>query len=247
MSRHTFSHNNEFSEDVISRMVSTDEFMNDCVLHQESYLQSALEANQAAGLDNIDVAPNQGKLFYLLAKLVNAKNILEVGTLGGYSAIWLAKSLPADGRLITLEIDDKHAEIAKANIKKAGFEDRVEVRIGPALETLKVMEAEGWGLGKEKGVFDMVFIDADKPNNWEYLQYALKFARVGTAIIVDNVGRKGKLADENFTEGPRGQDVLHTRRMFKNLGQDSRLEVSALQTVGCKGWDGFALAVVVDL
>lgn len=228
-------------------MISTDDFMNDCILHEDSYLKSALDANQAAGLDDIDVAPNQGKLFYLLAKLVNAKNILEVGTLGGYSAIWLAKALPSDGKLITLELDQKHAEVARANIAKAGFEHKVEVRIGPAINTLKEMEAEGWGLGKEKGVFDMVFIDADKPNNWEYLEYALKFARVGTAIVVDNVGRRGRLADENFTEGPRGQDVVHTRRMFKNLGKDSRVEVSAVQTVGCKGWDGFALAIVVDL
>lgn len=231
----------------MSRMVTTDEFINDCVLHQEPSLQAALDANQSAGLDDIDVAPNQGKLFYLLAKLVNAKNILEVGTLGGYSAIWFAKALPKDGKLITLELDPKHADVAEANIKEAGFAEKVEVRLGPALESLEKMEAEGWGLGKDKGVFDLVFIDADKPNNWEYLEYALKFARIGTAIVVDNVGRKGKLADENFTEGPRGQDVVHTRRMFQNMGKDKRVEVSAVQTVGCKGWDGFALAVVVDL
>ncbi|POS70544.1 O-methyltransferase family 3 [Diaporthe helianthi] len=133
MPRHTFTHNNEFAEETISKMISTDEVMNDCILHKDSYVKSALDVNQADGLDGIDVAPNQGKLFYLLAKLVNAKNILEVGTLGGYSAVWLAKALPSNGKLNTLELDQRQSEVARANIERAGFEDKVEVRIGPAL------------------------------------------------------------------------------------------------------------------
>ncbi|KAI1379253.1 O-methyltransferase-domain-containing protein [Hypoxylon crocopeplum] len=237
----------DFSDEVFSRIVSTDQFISDCVIPPDQALESAIQASASANLENIAVAPNQGKLFHILAKLASAKNILEVGTLGGYSAIWLAKALPPNGKLITLELEPKHAQVAEANIKNAGFENVVEVRVGPALETLQKMDAEAWGVGKKNGPFDMVFVDADKPNNWEYVDRALKFSRVGTVIVVDNVGRRGMLADGSVMEGQRGRDVVGTRRMFEMMGKDKRIDVTAVQTVGVKGWDGFAVALVVEL
>ncbi|KAM3071651.1 O-methyltransferase [Clarireedia jacksonii] len=220
-----------FSEEIYSRMAAADKYICDNIVPQDQALTSALQANAAAELDNIDVTPNQGKLFYLFAKMISAKNILEVGTLGGYSAIWFAKALPADGKLITLELERKHAEVAESNIKNAGFEDKVQVRVGPALETLEKMETEEWGVGKKNGPFDLVFIDADKEHNWEYIDRALKFSRVGTVIVVDNVGRKGRIADPNFTEGNAGKAVVGTRRMFEMMGKDRRLDSSAVQTI----------------
>lgn len=228
-------------------MAAADEYICHSIIPQDPALTSALQANAAARLDSIDVAPNQGKLFYLFTKMISAKNVLEVGTLGGYSAIWLAKALPEDGKLVTLELEPEHAQVAESNIKNAGFEDKVQVRVGPALETLKKMETEEWGVGKKNGPFDLVFIDADKENNWEYVDQALKFSRVGTVIVVDNVGRKGRIADPNFTEGDAGRSVVGTRRMFEMMGKDKRLDASAIQTIGSKGWDGFALALVVEL
>jgi predicted O-methyltransferase YrrM len=247
MSSHDSNTSGRFSEEIYSRMAAADKYICDNIVPQDQALTSTLQANAAAELDSIDVAPNQGKLFYLFAKMISAKNILEVGTLGGYSAIWFAKALPTDGKLITLELEPKHAQVAESNIKNAGFDDKVQVRVGPALETLKKMEGEGWGVGKDNGPFDLVFIDADKQQNWEYVDQALKFARVGTVIVVDNVGRKGRIADPGFTEGYAGSAVVGTRRMFEMIGKDRRLDASAVQTVGSKGWDGFALALVVEL
>lgn len=238
---------NVFSQDVWDRFVATDKFIDDCVLHHDPVQEDLLAKNKAAGLPDIDVAPNEGKLFYLFAKSISAKNILEVGTLGAYSTIWFARAVPAGGKVITLEINPQHAKTAEANIKTAGFADTVDVRLGPALETLEKLEAEGWGQGADKRSFDFVFIDADKENNWEYVEWALKFAHVGTVIVVDNVGRRGKLADASFTEGRIAQTVVHTRRMFEEMGKDKRLEVTGVQTVGCRGWDGFAYALVVAL
>ncbi|KAH9906963.1 O-methyltransferase-like protein family 3 [Xylariomycetidae sp. FL2044] len=248
MSAHVFYNDtNNFSEEVCSRIFSADKFISNCVIPKDPALDSALKANAAAELDNIDVAPNQGKLFYLLAKLVSAKNILEVGTLGGYSAIWFSKALPEDGKLVTLEIEPKHARVAEANIKNAGFEHKVQVRVGPALDTLRNMEDEGWGVGKENGAFDLVFIDADKIHNWDYVEYGLKFGRVGTVIIVDNVGRQGRIGDPTFTEGGQGANVVGARRVIEMMGKDKRLDATVLQTLGVKGWDGFAMAVVGSL
>ncbi|KAJ8065665.1 hypothetical protein OCU04_006337 [Sclerotinia nivalis] len=231
MSAYDFKWNRDFSEEVCSRLVSADKFICDSVLPHDPILNSALKANVAAGLDNIDVAPNQGKLYYLLARLASAKKILDVGTLGGYSAIWFAQAIPGDGKVVTLPVEPKHAQGAESNNKNAGFEKKIQVRVGPALDTLKKMESEGWGLGKEN----------------EYVDHAAHFSRGGTLIVVDNVGRRGKTADETCTEGQFGDDVVGTRRMFEMMGKDKRIDVTAVQTVGSKGWDDFALALVVEL
>lgn len=196
--------------------------------------QAALEANAAAGLPAIDVSPAQGKFLYLLAKSTAARHILEVGTLGGYSTIWLARALPADGRLVTLEIDPHHAEVARRNLEEAGVGDRVEVRVGPALDSLAA-------LAKERiGPFDFVFIDADKEHNADYVDAAIDLARPGALILVDNVVREGGVLDDRSTDSK----ILGTRRLYDTLANEPRLEATAIQTVGAKKWDGFILAVV---
>lgn len=193
-----------------------------------------LEANAAAGLPAIDVSPAQGKLLYLLAKAIGARRILEVGTLGAYSSIWLAQALPADGRLITLEIDPVHAGVARGNLQKAGVGDKVEVRIGPALESIAA-------LGKEKGPpFDLVFIDADKEHNPDYVKAAIDLARSGALIIVDNVVREGRVLDASSAD----PNIRGTRRLYEMLAKEPRLEATAIQTVGTKGWDGFVIGMV---
>jgi len=197
-------------------------------------LDAARQANAAAALPAIDVAPNQGKLLYLLAKLVRAAKILEIGTLGGYSTIWLARALGADGRLVSLEFSQKHADVARSNIERAGLSGRVEIRVGAALESLPLLFEEGLA------PFDFIFIDADKPNNPGYLEWAIKFSRPGTLIIVDNVVRDGAIADSSSTDAA----IQSTRRMFELMSVDPRISSTALQTVGCKGYDGFAMAVV---
>ena len=196
--------------------------------------QAALEANAAAGLPAIDVSPAQGKFLYLLAKSTAARRILEVGTLGGYSTIWLARALPADGRLVTLEIDPHHAEVARRNLEEAGVGDRVEVRVGPALDSLAA-------LAKERiGPFDFVFIDADKEHNADYVDAAIDLARPGALILVDNVVREGGVLDDRSTDSK----ILGTRRLYDTIANEPRLEATAIQTVGSKKWDGFILAVV---
>ncbi|HET8966503.1 MAG TPA: O-methyltransferase [Candidatus Acidoferrum sp.] len=202
----------------------------------DSALEAAIQANAAAELPAIDVAPNQGKLLQLLARLVRANKILEIGTLGGYSTIWLARALPPDGRLISLEFSPKHAEVAKSNIQRAGLSDRVQIRVGAALDSLPHIEKEGLA------PFDFIFIDADKPNNPGYLEWAIKLARPGTLIIVDNVVRDGAVADASNTDPA----IQGTRKMFASMSRDTRLSATALQTVGSKGYDGFAMAVVMD-
>ena len=197
-------------------------------------LDAARQANAAADLPAIDVAPNQGKLLYLLAKLVRAAKILEIGTLGGYSTIWLARALGADGRLVSLEFSQKHADVARSNIERAGLSGRVEIRVGAALECLPRIYQEGLA------PFDFIFIDADKPNNPGYLEWAIKLSRPGTLIIVDNVVRDGAIADSSSTDAA----IQSTRRMFDLMSGDPRISSTALQTVGCKGYDGFAVAVV---
>lgn len=207
-----------------------DRYLIDALIGSDPMQEQTLEANRAAGLPEIDVAPNQGKLLYLIARLAGARRILEIGTLGGYSTIWLARALSADGRLITLEYNPKHAEVAAANIARCGLSDRVEIHTGPALESLPHLT----------GPFDLIFIDADKPNNAAYLEWALKLSRPGSAIICDNVVRSGAVID------PASADpgVIGTRRLLDALRADPRLDATAIQTVGMKGYDGFALAIV---
>ena len=188
----------------------------------------------SAGLPSIDVSAPQGKLIHLLARMMGARKALEIGTLGGYSTIWLARALPDGGRLVTLELSARHAEVARRNVARAGLESRVEIRTGAALETLPKIEAEGLG------PFDFVFIDADKTNNAAYLEWALRLSRPGTAIVVDNVVREGGVADA----ASRDPDVVGVRRMFELMAREPRLSATAIQTVGAKGWDGFALAIV---
>ncbi len=213
---------------------SVDQYMNDKLVHSDSALDEALRANEAAGLPAIGVAPNQGKLLALLARVQGAKRILEIGTLGGYSTIWLARTLPTGGKLITLELDRKHAETAAANIARAGLSSVVELRVGPALESLATLQSEG------SDPFDFIFIDADKPNNAAYLAWALRLSRLGTIIVVDNVVRDGAIVDPS-TSDPRVQGA---RSVFDMLASEPRLYATALQTVGSKGYDGFVLALV---
>jgi predicted O-methyltransferase YrrM len=173
-------------------------------------------------------------MLYLLAKMRNAKRILEIGTLGGYSTIWLARALPAEGRLITLEFSELHAQVAAENIARAGLADRVEIRVGPALESLVELAGEG------EEAFDLIFIDADKPNNPHYFDWAMRFSRPGTVIMGDNVIRDGEIVDPASTD----DRVVGSRRLLELMGSDERIESTAIQTVGLKGYDGFALGVV---
>jgi predicted O-methyltransferase YrrM len=194
--------------------------------------QAASEGSVAAGLPKHEVSPPQGKLLYLLARMAHARAILELGTLGGYSTIWLAHALPHDGRVVTLEADEEFAAIARANIERAGLGDRVDLRVGPALATLPEVE----------GPFDLIFIDADKRSNPEYLEWALRLAREGTVIVADNVVRGGEVLDPASPD-PSIQGV---RRFLDMVAAEPRLDATAIQTVGSKGWDGFVLAVVSE-
>ncbi|WP_326583162.1 O-methyltransferase [Streptomyces sp. NBC_00487] len=199
-------------------------------------LEAALRDNEAAGLPAIDVAANQGKFLHLLAQIQGARRILEIGTLGGYSTIWLGRALPADGRLISLEYSARHAEVACRNIARAGLDGLVEVRVGPALESLPKLTDEN------PEPFDLVFIDADKANNPHYVEWALKLTRAGSVIVVDNVVRGGRVADADSTE----PDVRGTRAAIELIATHPKLSGTAIQTVGTKGYDGFALARVLD-
>jgi predicted O-methyltransferase YrrM len=213
---------------------SVDRYLVENLIPSDPILNEAMQANSAAGLPAIDVAPNQGKLLHLLARIQGAKRILEIGTLGGYSTIWLARALPSNGKLITLEAEAKHAEVAKANIARAGLSAIVELRLGPALESLPKLHNEG------APPFDLIFIDADKENIPGYLEWSLRLSRPGTIIVVDNVIRDGAVIDPKDSD-PRVQGV---RRFFQMVASDPRLDATALQTVGGKGYDGFTLAVV---
>ena len=215
---------------------AVDHYISDSLSLSDSALDAALAANAVAGLPSIDVSPSQGKLLQLLAQLRGARRILEIGTLGGYSTICLARALPEGGRLVTLEVDAKHAEVARSNVARAGFANVVEIRVGPALETLARIKEEG------AEPFDLIFIDADKPNNPTYLAWALKLSRRGSLIICDNVVREGAVADANDPD-PRVQGA---RRFFEMLGAEPRLSATAVQTVGSKGYDGFAMALVIS-
>jgi predicted O-methyltransferase YrrM len=200
----------------------------------DAALDAALETSAAAGLPAINVAPSQGKLLYLLARTIGARRILEIGTLGGYSTIWLARALPVDGRLISLEAEPRHAEIARANLARAGLGDVVDVRAGQALDILPQLVDEG------QGPFDLFFIDADKPNNAAYFDWALRLGRPGSVIIVDNVVRGGRVVDAADDD----QQVQGVRRLLERMAQEPRVDAAAVQTVGSKGYDGFAIALV---
>ncbi len=213
-----------------------DRYISDWLIPPDPALEAALEASDAAGLPAINVAPNQGKLLMLLAQIRGARTILEIGTLGGYSTIWLARALPLDGRLVTLEADTKHAEVARANIARAGLDGKVELRVGRALDTLPQLQAEGLG------PFDLVFIDADKQSSAEYFAWALRLSRRGSLIIADNVVREGRVLDgESRDAGVRG-----VRRLYELFAREPRVSATAIQAVGAKGYDGFALALVVQ-
>ncbi|HTZ66989.1 MAG TPA: O-methyltransferase [Roseiarcus sp.] len=211
-----------------------DAYVTETIVAEEPALGEALAANSAAGLPSIDVSAPQGKLIQLMARMMGARKALEIGALGGYSTIWLARALPDDGRLITLELNPRNAEVARRNVARAGLGAKVEIRTGAALNILPKIEAEGLG------PFDFVFIDADKINNSAYLDWALRLSRPGTAIVVDNVVREGEVADA----ASRDPDVIGVRRMFELIAREKRLSATAIQTVGLKGWDGFALAIV---
>jgi predicted O-methyltransferase YrrM len=213
---------------------AVDRYISERLLPPDPALDAALEASAAAGLPAIAVSPNQGKLLYLLARVQGARSILELGTLGGFSTIWLARALPADGRLLTLEVNSKYAELARENIARAGLADLVELRVGPALEALPQLAAEGLG------PFDLIFIDADKQNIPEYFEWALRLSRRGGLIITDNVVRAGALAD------PAGDDprVEGARRFHELLAAEPRVSATTIQTVGLKGYDGFTVALV---
>ncbi|MFF3287271.1 O-methyltransferase [Streptomyces sp. NPDC003023] len=215
---------------------AVDGYINDLLVPEDEALLAALAASDAAGLPAINVAPNQGKLLHLLARVQGARTALEIGTLGGYSTIWLARALPADGRLISLEHDPAHAEVARANIARAGLDKVAEVRTGAALDTLPRIEAEPGA-----GPFDLVFIDADKRNNARYVEWALRLTRPGSVIVVDNVVRGGGVLDGS-SEDPA---IVGTREMFELIAREPRLDATAVQTVGVKGHDGLVVARVL--
>jgi predicted O-methyltransferase YrrM len=216
------------------KSTAVDRYITDLLAPSDPALEAALEAAEKAGMPAINVAPNMGKMLQILAKSVGARNILEIGTLAGYSTIWMARALPPGGRLTTLEISAVHAEVARANVARAGLEQAVELRLGPALETLSRLAAEN------RGPFDFIFIDADKETYTEYFEWSLKLSRRGTLIVADNVVRKGAVADPT-TRDPMVQGI---RRFNDRLAGEKRVSATAVQTVGSKGYDGFALISV---
>lgn len=218
-----------------SQWTAVDAYLTDRLVPSDPALDAALAASDAAGLPQAAVAPNQGKLLQLLAAAVQARSILEIGTLGGYSTIWLARALPPEGRLITLELEPRHAEVALGNLTRAGVADRVEVRVGRALDSLAGLVAIG------AGPFDFVFIDADKAGLAEYFDAAVRLARPGALIVIDNVVRNGAVIDAESQD----PSVRGVRRFNEQVATDPRVRVTALQTVGSKGYDGFAVAWVV--
>ncbi len=216
------------------RWDAVDRYLTDLLVPEDPALDEALAANAAAGLPAIDLSPTQGKLLQLIARIQGARTILELGTLGGYSTIWLGRALPAGGHLVTLEVDPGYARVAQANIARAGLAEVVELRVGPALETLAQLAAEG------RGPFDLIFIDADKQSTPEYFSWALELSHPGSLVIVDNVVRNGDVIDPERTD----PGVQGMRRFLEQLAAEPRVTATAIQTVGSKGHDGFALALV---
>lgn len=213
---------------------AVDRYFAELLIPRDSALEEALAANAAAGLPAHDVSPSQGRLLYLLARILGARHILEIGTLGGYSTLWLARAVPADGRVVTLEADAHHASVARMNLARAELDDRVVLMEGPALESLDEL------VRRDAERFDFVFIDADKPNNPQYLERALELTREGSLIVADNVVRDGAVIEAEC-EDPRVRGV---RAFTEALAREPRIEATAIQTVGSKGWDGFVMARV---
>lgn len=211
-----------------------DNYINNLFAVEDEHLKEVVPSLKESNMQHASISPNQGKFLQIVAKLCNAKRILEIGTLGGYSSIWLARTLPADGQLITIELDIKHAEIAKTNITKAGLQSKVDIRVGKALDILQQLENEN------AEPFDMIFIDADKPPYTEYLHWAIRLSRQGTVIIADNVIRNGKVLDENSSD----QAVQGVQRFNETLAKCSDLTSTIIQTIGIKEYDGMAIAVV---
>jgi predicted O-methyltransferase YrrM len=216
------------------RWDAVDALTNGLLQPADPVLEAAIK--ESAALPNIAVSPAQGQFLHLLARAIHARRILEIGTLGGYSAIWMGRALPDGGRLISLELDERHAEVARRNIARADLDGKVEVRIGPALESLAQLRAE------HAEAFDLVFIDADKRNTPEYFTTAVDLSHPGSLIVVDNVVRQGKLIDTESSD----PDTAGMRRLIEQMGADHRLAPAVIQTVGVKGWDGFAFALVVE-
>lgn len=214
--------------------VAVEEFLSDVVVHPDGALQRAVQSAVDAGMPPIEVTANAGKLLKLLVRSSGARRVLEIGTLAGFSTIWMAQGLPDDGRLVTCEYLTKHADVARANVDAAGLGQKVEIRIGAALDTLAALEAEG------AAPFDFVFIDADKENNPRYLDWAVRLGRPGTTIVMDNVVWEGAVLDPAMDE-VNAPGIISA---LKLMGEDARLDATVIQTVGSKGWDGFALAVV---
>jgi predicted O-methyltransferase YrrM len=217
------------------RWTEVDRFFSDALIAPDPVLESALESSRAAGLPAINVSPNQGKLLEILARILNARSILEIGTLGAYSTIWLARGMQAGGRLITLEADPAHAAVARANIARAGLQSVVELRLGSASDTLPQISAE------RRGPFDLIFIDADKRNIPSYFEWAIRLSRPGSIIVVDNVVRDGRVIDSKSDD----PDIQGVRRFIEMLGANATVSGTAIQTVGIKGYDGFAIVRVV--
>jgi predicted O-methyltransferase YrrM/DNA-binding PadR family transcriptional regulator len=213
-----------------------DEYFEAALIGRDDALEAAQQASAAAGLPAISVSASQGKLLALLARSIGARRILEIGTLGGYSAIWLGRALAPGGRLISLEIEPRHAEVARRNVARAGIADQVDIRVAPALDSLEALAAAG------EPPFDLVFIDADKQSNADYLAWAVRLTHPGSIIVVDNVARGGRVADAASTDSA----VQGVRRLVDAMAAEPRLDATTVQTVGSKGYDGFALAIVVD-
>ena len=213
-----------------------DAYFEEHLVANDPVLAKALANNAAAVLPAIDVTPGQGKLLYLYAKMIGARHILEIGTLGGYSTLWLAKALPPEGRIVTLELEPRHAEVARGNFAESGYEGSIETIVGPALDSLRMIKS------RKAAPFDFVFIDADKASTLAYFQIALELCRPGAVIIADNVVRKGQVAEPG-TDDP---NVLGMRRLVDALSTETRVEATAVQTVGTKGYDGFIIARVRD-
>jgi caffeoyl-CoA O-methyltransferase len=215
---------------------NVDEYINRLFVKEDEALMNVTASIEEAGIPSISISANQGKFLHLLAKLVNAKKILEIGTLAGYSTIWMARALPSDGRLITLELDPVHAAVAGKNIRAAGLEAIVDIRIGKAIDSLKRIEAAG------EGPFDMIFIDADKPPYTEYFQWAVRLSRPGTLIIADNVIREGGVLDEHSKD----EVVAGVQRFNKMLSENTAVDATIIQTIGEKEHDGMALAIITS-
>jgi predicted O-methyltransferase YrrM len=211
-----------------------DRYLAETIIQPDAAVSAALAASVAAGLPEIAVSPNLGKLLHLLARMMDAQRILEIGTLGGYSTIWLARALPPDGQVVSLEIDPNHVAVARENVDRAGVADRVEIILGPAMESLATLHRAG------RGPFDLFFIDADKPNIPDYFQWSLRLSRPGSVIIVDNVVRDGAVIDSDSKD----ESVQGVRRFNEMVATERRVSATTLQTVGSKGYDGFTLMVV---